>query len=117
MDFSSFLSDFIKSKQLTSSKIAEQLDVPAATISHLLSGRNKPSLDFVSRLIMVYPTLDLYEILGLQEYDHSNTNDVKKNMDENSEDTTNSTSEEVENKKVKKVVLFYNDNTFEEYNK
>ena len=32
---------------LTSSSFAEKIDVPRSSISHLLSGRNKPSLDFI----------------------------------------------------------------------
>jgi hypothetical protein len=33
-------------------------------LSHLLSGRNKPSLDFIIKVIDVFPEVDLYWILN-----------------------------------------------------
>ena len=35
-----------------------------STISHLLSGRNKPSLDFILKVIQHYPEVDLYWFLN-----------------------------------------------------
>lgn len=113
MDFSVFLKGFISDKEISNGKLAEQLNVPPATISHLLSGRNKPSLDFIQKLITAYPSLDLYEILNLSKY-----NNLKKEgrdpKTEEQADLFNSPANK--NKKVKKVVLLYEDNTFEEYN-
>lgn len=113
MDFSSFLKDFILDKGITNSKLAEQLSVPSATISHLLSGRNKPSLDFIQKLITNYPTLDLYEITDLSKYNYSNN---QQKVEKPKEQAELFTTADNKNKKVKKVVLLYEDNTFEEYN-
>jgi hypothetical protein len=33
-------------------------------LSHLLSGRNKPSLDFILKIVDVFPDVDLYWILN-----------------------------------------------------
>lgn len=113
MDFSSFLRTFISEQGITNAKIAEQLNVPSATISHLLSGRNKPSLDFIQKFISTYPSIDLYEITGLSKYNNiknSKTIEITKKQEETTRSTTNA------NKKVKKIVLLYEDNTFEEYN-
>ena len=112
MDFSSFLENFIKSNRLTNAGLAEKINVPAATISHLLSGRNKPSLEFIQKLIRVYPTLDLYAILNLEKYNLNKINKLneKEGKDDSKIDLFSST------KKVKKIVLLYEDNTFEEYN-
>ena len=35
-----------------------------SSLSHLLSGRNKPSLDFIIKVIEVFPEVDLYWILN-----------------------------------------------------
>ena len=113
MNFSSFLKDFIESQKITNGKLAEQLEVPSATISHLLSGRNKPSLDFIQKLISNYPTLDLYEITGLSKYNNSNKEEKRSSSSKQSELFNSSTKK---NKKVKKIVLLYEDNSFEEYN-
>ena len=35
-----------------------------SSLSHLLSGRNKPSLDFILKIIEEFPEVDLYWILN-----------------------------------------------------
>ena len=47
----------------TSSSFADKLGIQRSNISHLLSGRNKPSLDFVLNLVSCYPEVDLYWLL------------------------------------------------------
>lgn len=48
---------------LSISSFADTIGVQRSSMSHLLSGRNKPSLDFVLKLIKVYPDVDLYWLL------------------------------------------------------
>jgi transcriptional regulator with XRE-family HTH domain len=43
---------------LTAGSFAEILGVQASNISHILSGRNKPSLDFIIRVLTKFPELD-----------------------------------------------------------
>lgn len=47
---------------LTSSALADKLNVQASNISHLLSERNKPSLDFILKLTEQFPEIDVYWI-------------------------------------------------------
>ena len=49
---------------LTSSTFADTIDVQRSSISHLMSGRNKPSLDFVMKVVSAYPEVDLYWLLN-----------------------------------------------------
>ena len=49
---------------LSSSQLAEAIGVPRSSISHLLTGRNKPSLDFILKLIKEYPDVNLYWLLN-----------------------------------------------------
>jgi len=44
-------------KNLTSSQFANEIGVQRSGISHILSGRNKPSLDFVLKILDHYPEL------------------------------------------------------------
>jgi DNA-binding XRE family transcriptional regulator len=68
--------DFIKRLEilldyysLNASSFADQIGVQRSSISHLLSGRNKPSLDFVLKIIEVFPDINLYWILhGKEEF-------------------------------------------------
>ena len=44
------IAHIIRSKNLTAAEFALQLGIQPSNISHLLSGRNNPSLDFVKKL-------------------------------------------------------------------
>ncbi len=48
----------LKIKNLSSSKFAEEIGVQRSGISHILSGRNKPSLEFVQKLLNRFPEIN-----------------------------------------------------------
>ncbi len=48
----------------TGSSFAEKIGVQRSSISHILSGRNKPSLDFVMKVLASYPEVELYWLLN-----------------------------------------------------
>ena len=63
--------DFIKRLEyildfysLNASSFADKIGVQRSSLSHLLSGRNKPSLDFILKIMDVFPEVDLYWILN-----------------------------------------------------
>ena len=65
------LDDFIKRLEtifeyygLSASGFADKIGVQRSSLSHLLSGRNKPSLDFIMKIAEVFPEVDLYWILN-----------------------------------------------------
>ncbi|WP_291122976.1 helix-turn-helix domain-containing protein, partial [Flavobacterium sp. UBA6046] len=65
------IEDFIKRLEiildyysLNASSFADKIGVQRSSLSHLLSGRNKPSLDFILKIIEVFPEVDLYWILN-----------------------------------------------------
>jgi transcriptional regulator with XRE-family HTH domain len=65
------IEDFIKRLEilldyynLNASSFADKIGVQRSSLSHLLSGRNKPSLDFVLKILEVFPEVDLYWILN-----------------------------------------------------
>ena len=47
----------IKSKNLTASKFADEIGVQRSGISHILSGRNKPSLELIQKILSHFPDL------------------------------------------------------------
>ncbi len=53
----------IKLKNLTPAQFADELKVQRANVSHILNGRNKPSLDFVQRIIRRYPDVNIRWLL------------------------------------------------------
>jgi transcriptional regulator with XRE-family HTH domain len=60
----------IHSNELTASGFAEKIGVQRSSISHIISGRNKPSLDFLIKITEVFPEISLS---GLVYGDKSNT--------------------------------------------
>lgn len=55
----------LKAKNLTSRQFAEEIGIQPSGMSHILSGRNRPSLDFVMKVINRYPEIDIkWLILG-----------------------------------------------------
>lgn len=49
---------FLKENNLTSTKFADIIGVQRSSISHILSGRNKPSFDFIEKMLRAYPDLN-----------------------------------------------------------
>ncbi len=47
----------ISEQALTSAAFADKLGVPRSTISHILSGRNRPSLEMVHKILDAFPEL------------------------------------------------------------
>jgi len=59
------IAHIMRVNNLTAAQLADQLDVQRSGISHLLSGRNKPSLDFIMKLKENFPEFNLdWIILG-----------------------------------------------------
>ena len=48
----------------SASSFAEKIGVQRSSISHILSGRNKPSLDFVLKVLSSFPEVELYWLLN-----------------------------------------------------
>ncbi|WP_394996640.1 helix-turn-helix transcriptional regulator [Emticicia sp.] len=57
MNLNEKIKRFIIDKDLTSTKFADEIGVPRPSISHILSDRNKPSLEIVQKMYRRYPEL------------------------------------------------------------
>ncbi|MFC7772833.1 helix-turn-helix domain-containing protein [Flavobacterium sp. GCM10027622] len=65
------IDDFIKRLELileyyslSASSFADRIGVQRSSLSHLLSGRNKPSLDLILKIVNEFPEVDLYWIIN-----------------------------------------------------
>jgi transcriptional regulator with XRE-family HTH domain len=63
-DFIKRLETILDYYSLNASSFADKIGVQRSSLSHLLSGRNKPSLDFIMKILEVFPEVDLYWILN-----------------------------------------------------
>ena len=48
----------MKAKNITARQFAEAIGIQPSGMSHIMSGRNNPSLDFVTKVIRRYPEID-----------------------------------------------------------
>lgn len=136
--------EFLKKENKTSSQFAEEIGVQPSSISHILSGRNKPSLDFITKMLLKYPLLNTdWLIFGkdpMYNVDDSvsdtlfsdddkvdslfgNTDeviDIQNNVSDKSPQKTDlstelGVSENTAKTGLTKVILLYSDNSFKEY--
>jgi len=101
----------------SSASFAEKIGVQRSSISHILSGRNKPSLDFVLKILSSYPEVELYWLLNGKgnfpnitppyNFPENKTQEKKKQKE---------SITEVETKKtIERIVVFYTDGSFKNY--
>ena len=63
----------------SASSFADKIGVQRSSISHILSGRNKPSLEFVLKILSSYPEVELYWLLnGKGDFPSLNTSEEEK---------------------------------------
>ena len=71
----------MRAKNITASQFADEINIQRSGMSHIMSGRNKPSLDFVMRVLNRYPEIDTNWLLfGKGEmYKSANTQETVQN--------------------------------------
>jgi transcriptional regulator with XRE-family HTH domain len=103
----------------TASGFAEKIGVQRSSISHILSGRNKPSLDFVMKVLHSYPEVELYWLMNGKGNFPS---EVKVSESQNSNlpqpklETTTTLPKSESSLEIEKIVIFYKDGTFKAFN-
>ena len=96
---------------LSASEFSKKLNIQRSRLSHILSGRNKPTLEIIVRINKNFPkyTLD-WLINGLEP----SLPDPVTSHDKNILDKKNLNASK---KKINKIILFYDDETFETFEK
>ena len=126
MDTDAFIKRFkeiLEDNNITASALADELEIQRSSISHLLSGRNKPSLDFILKLLSKYPEINMYWLLNGTgaKYKADKTKPTERPIEQEPkkeiEDEKLIAVEALsnKNKKIKHIVIFYEDATFESY--
>lgn len=134
----------LKNKSLTATTFARLLDVQPSSISHIMSGRNKPSYDFVVKILRAFPDINPdWLLLGSEQifreeqaqlsptpttgsepmphepvlqFDESENIESSESMSQQKNDSTPSFS--LPNscgKRIERVIVLYSDHSFESY--
>ncbi len=123
-DFSKRLIIIMNYYDLSAASLAEKINVQRSSISHLLSGRNKPSLDFVLKILNAFPEVELYWLLNgagefpKKEKQLEQTPTLFSIKDQNSanENTSKIIEKSAREGEIERIVIFYKDGTFKNYN-
>ena len=99
---------------LSASAFADKIAVQRSTISHLLTGRNKPSLEFVLKVVKSFPEVNLYWLLNGKGTFPSNQKEVAPSYPFETKVSEDSASN---SKSIKKIIIFYEDGSFESFDK
>lgn len=133
------LAHILRAKNLTASQFAEMMEIQPSNVSHLLNGRNNPSLDFLVKLKEVFPEYSFdWIILGKKpitindpspivgdneqmqfEYEEKqkvvefDESDEPKEPHEPVRKIENNINEKNIDNSISKMIIVYSDNSFE----
>ena len=133
----------LEHEHLNSAKFADIIGVQRSSVSHILSGRNKPGLDFLNKILTSFPKISgdwLITGEGSMLKSHLSAkppaslfNNQDKPLVQNTENTiphnTANTAQAIKSemadnslpniaetlKKIEKIVILYSDKSFSEY--
>lgn len=140
MDMKEKIEFLLRNKGLTSTQLARMLEIQPSGISHILSGRNKPSFDLVVKILRAFPDidpdwllLDGEQIFRTGESSPTSSADIApaaevslfdsaKNIEiseglgeQKNEQAPIFSNRSLQQKAVKRVIILYADNTFESF--
>ena len=123
------ITQILEEQQLSSSAFADTIGVQRSSISHVLSGRNKPSLEFILKTARAFPAYSTDWLLfgkssespvtypePIEQGSTSIVHDIAftgKPTTEESSTVPNSTSNS--QAQIDKIILLYKDGRFTEY--
>ncbi len=108
----------MKSQNLSASEFADTIGIKRSNLSHVLSGRNKPSLDFLAKIIESFPKVNAAWLITGEaregQFDE-NTNSSANNSSPQVEDkpTQIATAQKSSDRELVKMIAFYSDGTYE----
>jgi len=120
--------------EISAALLAEKIEVQRSSISHILSGRNKPSLEFVLKILKAFPEVELYWLLNgvghfpkqreIQEpaptlfstlKEPEIKNKVVKSMVNPITNEIINKEHEIVNHEIERIVIFYRNGSFKNY--
>jgi transcriptional regulator with XRE-family HTH domain len=108
------LLQFLQAENLTQTQFADTLSVARGSVSHILSGRNKPGYDFLESLLLHYPNLNLEWLLTGKGKMYHETRE--ESAPDSSQLDLFPISITEEPRQVSRILVFYDDNTYQEFN-
>jgi len=141
MDLNEKIKQILIEKNISPSLFADEIGIQRSSISHILAGRNKPSLDIVQKIIRRFPEIGLNWIMDdeslpsdsfeFQEKHASYSPSIERkmafptasesnrkynpNLGRTRENMVENETASRQEKSVERILIFYNDGTFQEF--
>lgn len=111
-EFTNRIEEVLKFYNLSASAFADTIGVQRSSISHLIAGRNKPSLEFVMKVVQAFPEVDLYWLINGKgsfpiKSEVPTTHQVPQN--------TPTLPMRGSTPSIDKIIIFYSDGSFKSY--
>ena len=109
----------IEDNELSAASFAEKIGVQRSGISHILSGRNKPSLDFLSKIQMTFEEVEYdWLLLGKSKSSPSSPVSLFDNPIQSKNESVTKKVNEIQEAqpnseiKLKEIIYVYSDDSF-----
>ena len=115
MNIADRIRTIITVNNLTGSSFADKIGVQRSGVSHILNGRNQPSLDFLLKVLESFPRVDAGWLLTGKAPENREAELPKSPKTKKNRAESELNVEKKAERSVEKIVIFYSDNTFETY--
>lgn len=123
MDISERIATIVKVNQHTAASFADAIGVQRSSLSHILNGRNKPSLDFLQKVLTHFPRVDAgwlitgkHPVKPKSELIHPEEEEsVESQVVESEGVEFDNAAQHRKEKSIERIVVFYTDRTFDTY--
>ena len=107
----------ITDNNLSNSEFAEKIGIPKSSVTHLLSERNKPSLDVIIKISETFDDISTDYLIFGYESDRELTSEQLNNLFDDLDKETSKDSVKDSNNTIKYIILIYENNKFEQIDK
>ena len=107
----------ITDNNLSNSEFAEKIGIPKSSVTHLLSERNKPSLDVIIKISETFDDISTDYLIFGYESDRELTSEQLNNLFDDLDKETSKDSVKDSNNTIKSIILIYENNKFEQIDK
>lgn len=124
-DFAKRLQKVIDYYGESASSFAGKIGVQRSSISHVLSGRNKPSLEFVLKVLSSFPEVELYWLMNgkgkfpaeIEKIDKPQNPGLFAEQKNANLDIVKSEPKKTDSSKneIERIVIFYKDGSFKNF--
>lgn len=99
---------FLQAMNITQSQFADTLSVARGSVSHILSGRNKPGYEFLESLALHYPSLNMDWLFTGKGSMYKDAQEAENTPQE----VTGSLFSTPQAPEIDHIMVFYKDNTY-----